>query len=101
MRGFDFEAIGALDESGNVIGGNRLLEFSTEFDYRVGANWGVAAFIDAASVTRSEFSTDFERGAGVGFRWYSPIGPVRFDIARPLDRADRSVRIHISLGPDL
>ncbi|MBL8198782.1 MAG: BamA/TamA family outer membrane protein, partial [Chromatiales bacterium] len=39
---------------------------------------------------------------GGGIRWYSPLGPVRFDVGVPLDRdAPDSWRIHISLGPDL
>ena len=47
--------------------------------------------------------TDLEpkSGAGVGFRWQSPLGPIRVDLAKPLNNADRSLRLHVSLGPDL
>jgi translocation and assembly module TamA len=34
-------------------------------------------------------------------RWFSPLGPLRLDFAHPLDDVDRSLRIHVSLGPDL
>lgn len=101
VRGFDFEEIGVVDAAGNVIGGDRLIEVSAEFDYRLRKNWAVATFMDAGSVSLSSFSTDFERSAGIGVRWYSPIGPLRIDLAKPLDRTGRGVRLHISLGPDL
>ena len=41
-------------------------------------------------------------GAGIGIRWFSPLGPVRFDVAVPLESdAPDAYRIHITLGPDL
>lgn len=101
VRGFDFEEIGVINDDGSVIGGDRLTEFSAELDYAVRPKWAAAVFVDAGSVSLSSFSGEYERSVGIGVRWYSPIGPVRFDIARPLDRPDKSVRIHISLGPDL
>lgn len=101
VRGFDFEQIGARDQLGNVIGGDRLLELSAEVDWRFREHWAAAVFVDAGSVSLGAFSSSFERSAGVGVRWYSPIGPLRFDIAKPLDSSDASVRLHISLGPDL
>ena len=39
-------------------------------------------------------------GVGVGIRWRSPLGPIRIDLARPVD-ADRGWRLHLSMGPDL
>lgn len=101
VRGYDFEEIGALDANGLVIGGDRLIEASIEFDYRFLPSWAVATFVDAGSVSVSAFSDTFKRSAGVGVRWYSPIGPVRFDIAKPLFADEHSVRIHITLGPDI
>ena len=44
---------------------------------------------------------DFSTGVGVGVRWYSPLGPLRLDLAHPLDDPDRNLRVHISLGTDL
>jgi translocation and assembly module TamA len=37
----------------------------------------------------------------VGLRWRSPVGPVRVDIAHGMVDPDESVRLHISIGPDL
>ena len=51
----------------------------------------------------SAFSSrpEFSSGVGVGVRWYSPVGPIRVDVAHPLDDPDRDFRLHIVLGPDL
>jgi translocation and assembly module TamA len=42
-----------------------------------------------------------ERGAGLGLRWQSPVGPVRIDLATAVSRDDRPWRLHINIGPDL
>jgi translocation and assembly module TamA len=38
---------------------------------------------------------------GVGVRWHSPVGPVRVDLAHPLDDDASAIRLHLSVGPDL
>ncbi len=101
VRGFDFETIGVTNESGEVIGGDRLIEYSVELDHAIGDDWAVAAFSDAASVSISDFSGSFRRSAGIGLRWYSPLGPIRFDIAKPIDSEGGSIRFHLRLGPDV
>jgi len=45
-------------------------------------------------------SANLRVSAGTGMRWRSPLGPIRIDLARPVD-ADRSWRLHLSMGPDL
>ncbi|HCA00462.1 MAG TPA: hypothetical protein DEO97_18965, partial [Pseudomonas sp.] len=37
---------------------------------------------------------------GVGVRWVSPVGPIRVDLAHPLD-SEGGVRLHFSMGPEL
>jgi translocation and assembly module TamA len=98
VRGYAFESLGP-EEDGNVIGGKRLLTGSLELDAHVRPNWSVALFVDTGSAFNS--TPDFSTGVGVGARWYSPLGPLRLDLAHPLDGSGRSVRIHVSLGPDL
>ncbi|MGH8371997.1 MAG: autotransporter assembly complex protein TamA [Gammaproteobacteria bacterium] len=101
VRGYKYNSIGPRDSSGNLIGGKDLLVGSMEVDHRFGPVFGVAAFVDAGNVTNS-FQTSLEKGVGVGLRWRTPVGMVRFDLAHPIKRPDLGwVYIHISIGPDL
>lgn len=100
VRGYDFETIGPVDVDGNVTGGNNLAVFSLEYDHLITKSWSLAAFIDTGSAF-NDFDVDFKTGAGIGIRWYSPLGPIRVDVAHPLGESDRSTRLHITLGPDL
>lgn len=100
VRGYDFETLGPVDDDGLVIGGSNLLEGSLEFDYLFKPQWAVAAFADTGSAFNNS-DVDFSTGVGLGLRWYSPVGPIRLDLAHPLDDPDQKVRVHISLGLDL
>jgi translocation and assembly module TamA len=102
VRGYDYKALGPTDIDGNVIGGANKLVGSLEFDARVFNNWSAAVFVDSGNAFNSFSAMSLKTSVGAGIRWYSPLGPVRFDVAVPLDRdAPDSYRIHISLGPDL
>lgn len=100
VRGYDYESLGERNDEAEVIGGRYLLTASAEIDWRVYGNWGAAAFYDMGNAA-DDPDMDLKRGVGVGVRWYSPIGPVRLDLAHPLDGDDDGVRIHFTLGPDL
>lgn len=117
VRGYDYKSIGPtgcahdastgeeiIDEKTNeckkeVIGGRNLLVNSIEYDYRIRPTWAVAAFFDIGDA-EDNFKFGFKRGAGLGVRWISPIGPVRIDVARGLDDP-KAWNLHISMGPDL
>ncbi|GMW06517.1 MAG: hypothetical protein AMXMBFR8_13140 [Nevskiales bacterium] len=102
VRGYDFKTLGPTDENGNVIGGSHLFVASLEVDQRVRGNWSVAAFFDSGNAFDSFSSVSLKSGAGAGLRWYSPLGPVRIDVAVPLDKdAPDDWRLHVTLGPDL
>ena len=106
VRGYAYQALGPLDEAGNVIGGESLLTGSVEVEYRILdkwrflEKWGVAAFYDAGNAMES-FSGSLEEGAGVGVRFVSPIGPIRADAAWALTEPGHPVRFHLTVGPDL
>lgn len=100
VRGFDLDSLGPRDELGNVIGGNNLLVASIEYERHVRGNFYGAAFVDAGNAFDD---TDFtaEVGAGLGLKWLSPLGPIRFYLGYPLTEDDPSVRFHLRLGADL
>lgn len=101
VRGYVYNSIGPRDSNGNVIGGKDLMVGSIEFDHQLGPIFGLAAFVDAGNVLNS-FQTSLEKGVGIGLRWRTPVGVVRFDVAHPVKRPDLDrFRIHISIGPDL
>ena len=100
VRGFDYNTLGPTDELGNVIGGSHLLVASAEYEHRVRGNFYGAIFVDAGNAFDG-FDVDPAIGAGLGLIWQSPVGPLRFYLAHPVNKSDRSVRLHIRLGADL
>ncbi len=100
VRGYAYNTLGPV-QNGNVVGGKDLLVGSIEVDQRLTRIFGVAAFIDAGNAMNS-FNTSLDKGVGVGLRWRTPVGMIRFDVAHPLkDPTQGWYRIHISIGPDL
>ncbi len=100
VRGFGYETLGPTDELGNVVGGGSLLVASIEYEHRIRNNFYGAIFIDAGNAFE-DMDVDAAVGAGLGIIWRSPVGPLRFYLAHPLNKSDRSVRLHIRLGADL
>lgn len=100
VRGYAYESLGPVNDDGVVVGGSYLATFGVETDWAIKPKWGLAAFVDTGSAF-NKGDPEFSTGAGIGVRWYSPIGPVRFDIAHPFDDPDNDVRFHLILGPDL
>lgn len=100
IRGFAFRELGPVNEAGDVIGGRQLIVGSVEYDFQVRDNWRVAVFADSGNAFNDRDDLEWRHSAGFGVRWLSPIGPVRVDIAHPVDGTD-SFRIHVTMGPDL
>lgn len=100
VRGFAYQTLGPEDEAGNVIGGRHLLVGSVEYEHRIKEKWAAAVFYDAGNAI-NDFDDELEHSVGVGVRWRSPVGWVRVDLAKPLSESDESVRLHLTIGPDL
>jgi translocation and assembly module TamA len=102
VRGYEYQSLGPLDDSGQVAGGEHRFVTSVELDQKIAAKWSVAAFVDAGNAFDEFYDMDLKFGVGAGIRWYSPLGAVRVDVAFPLENdADDTYRLHITLGPDL
>jgi translocation and assembly module TamA len=83
-------------------GGTDLVATGIEFRQRFGANFGAAAFVDAGKVSTDPgpFQGRPSVGYGVGMRYYTPIGPIRFDIALPVRRlpGGDALEVYVGLG---
>ncbi len=100
VRGYDYQTLAPVDSSGEVVGGRYLAVGSLEMDYLLVGNFGAAVFVDAGNADDT-FLPHLKVGAGIGFRWRSPVGMLRVDVAHPFDDPDNDYRLHISIGPDL
>ena len=100
IRGFEYQTLGPVDVNGDVTGGRSLLTGSLETDFALSQRWHPAVFVDAGNAFNDIDAANVRVSAGAGIRWRSPLGPIRIDLARPVD-ADRSWRLHLSMGPDL
>jgi len=105
VRGFGYQAIGPRDGLGEPNGGRSLVEASLEARIRTGLMGGAIAlvpFIDAGAVDQSSTPSfdDIKVGAGVGIRYYTSFGPMRIDIATPLNPGpdDSWIGVYVSLG---
>lgn len=98
VRGYAYKSLGPEDASGDVVGGKNVVTGSLELERAVGSNWGVAAFYDTGNAFNDFRNMQLVQGAGMGVRYYSPIGPIKLDIARQIGVRDPDFRIHISIG---
>ncbi|NIY74092.1 outer membrane protein assembly factor [Thalassospira sp. HF15] len=105
IRGYEYQKVGPLDDTSDhdPLGGRAVLELGAEFRARVTESFGVVPFIEGGNVyARSEpEDLDLLWAAGLGFRYYTAVGPLRFDVAVPLDKRpniDDDFQFYISLG---
>jgi translocation and assembly module TamA len=101
VRGFGFQQLGPRDPDNNPIGGRSSNEAAIEARYRFG-NYGVAGFIDAGQVYESSMPrfNDWRFGVGLGGRFYTNFGPIRLDVATPINRqpGESRVSVYVSIG---
>ena len=104
VRGYAYQLVGPLDAQNDPVGGRSVVELSSEARWRVTQTIGLVAFVDAGQVYSAitpSFSDEMQVGAGLGLRYYTPIGPVRADVALPVNRrqgVDNAVQFYFSLG---
>jgi translocation and assembly module TamA len=102
IRGYRYQSVGPSFPDGLPTGGTSINAGTIEFRQRFGTSYGAVAFVDAGQVGSSgvPFTGDVRVGAGVGVRYYTAIGPIRFDIAVPLIHQNKSdiLEVYIGLG---
>ena len=101
IRGYRYQSVGPTFPDGRPTGGTSVDDGSIELRQRIGANWGAVGFIDAGQLsTGGPFTGEPRVGAGVGVRYYTSFGPIRFDIAGPLihQRNSDIIEAYVGLG---
>jgi translocation and assembly module TamA len=101
VRGYGYQRLGPFDPNGDPVGGRSINEFSIEARYRFG-NYGIVPFFDGGNAYSSTFP-QFDHlhfGAGIGGRLYTNFGPLRIDVATPLNprKGDGRIALYISIG---
>lgn len=100
VRGYDYQTLSPTNSDGDRIGGRYMVAASAECQYSIAEKWRLAAFVDQGNAFNTLDMPSLKTGVGFGVRWVSPVGPIRVDLAHPLD-GDGGVRLHFSMGPEL
>ncbi|KGQ28987.1 membrane protein [Gallibacterium anatis] len=103
IRGYGYHKISPKDKNGELTGANRLFTASIEYQYQVKPKWWGAIFYDTGFASDRFAFNDLRKGAGIGVRWNSPIGAVKFDIATPINDKDdsKNIQFYIGIGAEL
>ena len=91
VRGYDWRDISPEDrDTGDKIGGNKMVQLNVEFMFPIIKKAGLMGvlFYDTGNAYDDEENIELgelRRSVGYGFRWYSPIGPIRLEYGHILD----------------
>ncbi len=103
VRGYAYNELGPTVWWGAVVGGRSVFDASAELRVKVTDTIGVVPFFDIGNAFSSSFPTFNEplfAAAGLGLRYYTAVGPIRLDVAFPLERRDGTgpVAVYVSIG---
>lgn len=100
VRGFGYETISPIDSSGQLSGALNTTAGSLEYNYQIAPKWRVATFVDVGTAT-NDYQDPWKIGTGIGGRWLTPVGQLRFDLAFGVSEQSVPFRLHFALGPEL
>ena len=106
VRGQPYESLGfhiPVDDSDEdaYVGGQSIVNLSLEARYQVREKIGAVAFLDAGQIWTEggwKGHSEWQSGAGIGMRYDTPIGPLRFDIATPVEPRENESKVQLYLG---
>jgi outer membrane protein insertion porin family len=105
LRGYETASVGPKDSNGDALGGSRMMLGNLEFLFPfpgLGKDRSVrlSLFTDAGTVGETYDFNEMRYSTGLGFSWYSPVGPLKLSFAKALNPApdDRLQRIQFTLG---
>ena len=100
VRGQPYESL-SLMQDGREFGGRSFLGIQSEVRGRVTENIGVVGFFDAGLIGDDALGgeTEGHAGAGLGVRYQTGIGPIRFDLAAPVSgETGEGVQFYLGIG---
>ncbi len=104
LRGYRYYTVSPLRKHDKPIGGRSAIFYTIEPRFRFRNCFGLVPFFDIGNVYLKEWPTfegKWRKSVGIGFRYFSFIGPLRLDVAFPLDRRegiDPHWWVFVSLG---
>ena len=102
VRGYKSGSLSPKNESGDLIGGKRMFSNSIEASIPLMKSGGMRLvfFVDYGMIGQENFDEIKRSGAGVGIEWLSPMGPMQFFYAKPLDdkEGDRPSSFEFIIG---
>lgn len=100
IRGYQYQSVGPTFPDGQPQGGTAVVAGTAELRQRIRGDYGAVAFVDAGQVAADgwSFPGRWGVGAGVGARYYTAIGPIRFDVAFPVNKLPDSGSFQIYIG---
>jgi outer membrane protein insertion porin family len=103
VRGYAQDTLGPKGADGNPTGGNAYLMGSLEFRTSIGKGFGIVPFLDMGNVWQKAEQVDpgkLKYTTGLGFRYSTPVGPLRVDYGYKLNRepGESHGEIHFSIG---
>ena len=102
VRGYAYRGIGVVQPDGTVTGGRYLLEGSVEARFMATNDIGIVGFVDGGYVAADIFPglDQLRLGVGAGLRYYTSLGPLRLDVAVPLNKrpGDPDYALYVGIG---
>ena len=103
VRGYAYRSLSPLGANGQPMGGESLFEASVEARIKITDSIGLVPFVDSGMAYASSFPNfqqDMRYAFGLGLRYYTGFGPIRFDVAAPVGRrpGEQPVAFYIGIG---
>jgi translocation and assembly module TamA len=107
IRGYGYQSVGneitvareGGDTANLVVGGDRMVTASIEYQYYFNRTWRGAIFLDGGDAF-DEGEFDLHLGAGFGIHYLTPVGAVRLEFANPFSEDNPDWRIHLAIGAE-
>lgn len=103
LRGYRYKSVSPFRKR-KPLGGRSAIYYTFETRFRVTETIGLVPFFDLGSVYTTEYPKmdgKWFKSVGLGFRFFTFMGPFRVDLAFPLDRRkgiDGAFKVYVSIG---